>query len=440
MAHSQKSIRDHARRHQQPQIDNAVIAEQIEQLVSPAVLAQAGYYRELGLRCRVLSLPLMVAAVLTLLWRQVPSVHELVRLLAREDLLWCKAVKVSQQALSQRFLEFPSQLFELVLKDLLPVLNQRWVQRQRPIPSSVRWTLEHYPRVWIVDGSTLEALFRKLKSLEAAPLGQLAGKIGVVLDLVTRLPVEVWLESNPHYHDSQFGERILSLAPAKTLLLLDRGFWDFELFKRLIEQQCGFITRLKAGAKFTIEETLSHSQCHRDYQIRLGTGYQGNPIVSLRLVEVRVGKTWYSYLTSVLDPTAMPPLVVADLYARRWRIEETFNLLKRLLGLSYLWTGSINGIRLQIWATCLFYVVLVDWADAVAEALNLPFERISLEMLYRGFYHFSQAQAKGLASDPVRYFAAVENHDLGVVKVLRKPPVKLNLAPFPFDLTTPSSS
>lgn len=438
MAHSQKSIRDHARRHQQPQVDNAVIAAQIEQLVSPAVSAQAAYYRQLKLRNRILGLPLMVAAVLTLLWRQVPSVQELVRLLAREDLLWCKAVKVSQQSLSQRFLEFPSVLFERVLQTLLPSLTQRWAQRQRPIPAGVRWTLKHYERIWIVDGSTLEALFRKLGSLEEVPLGQLAGKIGVVLDLVTRFPVQVWFERQPYYPDSHFGERILALAPAQTLLLLDRGFWDFKLFHRLGEQHCGFVTRLKAKAKFTVEQTLSQSHSHLDQRIRLGTGYQGNPIVTLRWVQVRWGKVWYSYLTSVLDPTVLPPFVVADLYARRWRIEESFNTIKRLLGLSYLWTGSVNGIGLQVWATWLFYVILIDLADGVAEQLQLPFERISVEMVFRGLYHFTQAHAKGVATDPVQYFAAPENQDLRVVKVLRKPPPPLNLAPFPQDLTIPA--
>lgn len=59
------------------------------------------------------------------------------------------------------------------------------------------------------------------------------------------------------------------------------------------------------------------------------------------MVEIRCGKTWYSYITSVLDPAVLPPYVVADLYRRRWRIEQAFNTVKRLLGLSYLWTGSI---------------------------------------------------------------------------------------------------
>ncbi|MBD0261458.1 MAG: transposase [Tolypothrix sp. Co-bin9] len=98
-------------------------------------------------------------------------------------------------------------------------------------------------------------------------------------------------------------------------------------------------------------------------------------------MEIKVGKTSYSYITSVLDPIILPPYVVADLYRRRWRIEEAFHTVKRLLGLSYLWTGSINGVKLQLWATWLFYAVLVDLGDAVADELSLPFDRISLEMI-----------------------------------------------------------
>jgi hypothetical protein len=83
--------------------------------LTPAIFAQHAYYQQLGMRARILNLPLMVAVVLTLLWRQVPGVQELNRLLAREDLLWCRATKVSQQALSQRFLAFPSELFGVVV-------------------------------------------------------------------------------------------------------------------------------------------------------------------------------------------------------------------------------------------------------------------------------------------------------------------------------------
>jgi len=433
-----RSLPDHARKRHQPHVEDEAIAEQLEQLVKPAVYGQLGYYRQLGLRERILGLPLMVAVVLTLLWRQVPSVQELIRLLAREDLLWGRAVQVKQSSMSERFLTFPWVLFERVVKAVVPVIEERYEQRhQRPVSAGVAYAQRQFKRLWIVDGSTLEALFRKLKVLEEKPVGQLAGKIEVVIDLVTRLPQEIWFESNPYAAESSFRQRLLECITADSLVLLDRGFWDYQLFEQLRQAKADFITRLKTGAKFEVQRSLSQSATHRDTLIRLGTGYQGNPVLSLRLVEVRVGSNWYRYLTSVLDPVRLPPMLVAELYARRWRIEETFLCVKRLLGLSYLWTGSSNGIQLQVWATWLFYIVLIDLADAVADALQVPCDRISLEMLYRGLYHFTRAVERGKATDVVTYFAAPENRDLGVLKVVRKPPPKLDLSPFPGSLLKP---
>ena len=424
---------DHVRRQNRPSPSNAEIEARLEELVLPAVNSQLAYYRQLGMRSRILSLPLMVASVLTLLWRQVPSVNELTKMLAREDLLWCKAVTVRQQSLSERFLVFPAELFERVLKALLPRLNDRWQARQtRPLPLSLAHASQHYQHIWAIDGSTLEALFRKLEVLEDVPLGQLAGKIGTVIDLVTRLPVEVWFREKPRTHDTRFIPDILALLKEKTLLVLDRGFYDFTFFATLSnDYQADFITRLKKNASFKVITVLSKTDTVQDFIIELGTGQNNSPILTVRLVKVRFGKRWYRYITSVLDPHILPPVVVADIYRRRWRIEQAFNIVKRLLNLSYLWTGSINGIQLQVWATWLFYAILVDLGDAVADRLNVPFERISLEMLFRGLYHFSVAFDKGLAHDVVDYFAHPDNQDLDILKRLRKPPPFIDLSPFP---------
>lgn len=43
-------------------------------------------------------------------------------------------------------------------------------------------------------------------------------------------------------------------------------------------------------------------------------------------------------------------------------------LTKRLLGLSYLWTGAVSGIQSQVWATRLLYALLVELADDIAHA------------------------------------------------------------------------
>ena len=358
--------------------------------------------------------------------------RELTRILARGGFLWCNPIKVSQQAVSQRFLTFPAELFEKVFKDLLPNLSSAWHSRnQRPLPESIQFTLSKFEKIWIIDGSILEALFKKLQSLESLQKGQLAGKIITVIDLVTRLPVEIWFEENPKASDTRAEEDILNLVTENTLLLLDRGFYHFNFWCQLIEKKVEFITRIKKGAAIQIEQVFTESYGLRDRKIRLGSGTKKTPFITLRLIEVRSGQTWHSYLTSVLDPHVLPPYVVADLYRRRWRIEEAFNTVKRLLGLSYLWTGSINGIKLQIWSTWLFYAVLVDLGDAVADELSLPFDEISLEMIYRGLYHFTMAHQKGKATDPVKYFADPKNRDLGIVKQKRKPNIKLIVAPFP---------
>jgi hypothetical protein len=432
MAKRKRRNPDHVRRRNVPGPDNEAIEAQLTELLTPAISGQLGYYRQLGLRSRILTLPLMVAAVLTMLWRQVPSVHELTRMLAREDLLWCQAVKVRQQSLSERFLVFPAELFERVLKGLLPELKDRWQKRQkRPLPPAVKVAQQHFDQIWAADGSTLEALFRKLKVLEDAPIGQLAGKICTVIDLTTRLPVEIWFSERARAYDTTFIPDLLTLVPKKTLLILDRGFYDFKFFVALVQQGAGFITRLKSNAKIEVVTVLTQTDTVKDLIVVLGSGQNDTPKITVRLVEIRFGRVWYRYITSVLDPTVLPPFVVADLYRRRWRIEEAFNTVKRLLNLAYLWTGSINGVQLQIWATWLFYAILVDLGDAVADEVGLPFDRISLEMLYRGLYHFTNAYDKGLATDPVAYFAAPENQDLGVVKRLRKPQKRLDLSPYP---------
>ena len=210
-----------------PGPDNEVIAEGLTELVLPGVLGQLAYYGSLGLRDRILSLPVMIAAVLTLLWRQVPSVCELARMLAREKSLWAPQVEVSQQALSKRFLLFPYGIFRRVLLDLVPRLRERALKRERPLPKSVEHARKQFDHIWAVDGSTLEALFRKLKALKDVPAGQLAGKICSVIDLVTHLPVETWFREHASDHDSNFLPQILAMAREEVLFIFDRGFYDF---------------------------------------------------------------------------------------------------------------------------------------------------------------------------------------------------------------------
>ena len=78
-------------------------------------------------------------------------------------------------------------------------------------------------------------------------------------------------------------------------------------------------------------------------------------------------------------------------------------MTKRVLDLAYLWKASANGIQLQLYATLLFYTVLLQVCQQVAQCLNAPLERISVEMVFRAFYHYSRALERGEAGELVPY-------------------------------------
>ena len=227
---------DHIRSRGVPAPSNAVMTEHLSELLSPLVYNQHAYYRSLGMRERILTLPL--------LWHKVPSVIELTRLLNREDLLWAQATTVSRQAVSQRFLRFPHSIFERVFKELLPQLKERWAHRTRPVAPSITYGLKSFDHIWAADGSVLEALFRKLDSLKDFPVGQLAGKICTVIELGSQLPVEIWFHEDAKAHDCHFLDDLFSLATqkaSKALLVLDRGFYNFEWWQCLIDHSVAFI-------------------------------------------------------------------------------------------------------------------------------------------------------------------------------------------------------
>jgi hypothetical protein len=112
---------------------------------------------------------------------------------------------------------------------------------------------------------------------------------------------------------------------------------------------------------------------------------------------------WDRYLTNVLDPAHLSARHICDLYRRRWRIADAFLVTKRVLDLAYLWTASANGVQLQLSATFLFYLVLLNVCQQVAQSLNEPLEQISVEMVFRAFSHYSRALTRGETIEVVPY-------------------------------------
>jgi hypothetical protein len=369
------------------------------------------------MRDRILTLPVMAALVVSLVWRQMPSLAEALRIIAQEGLWDFGRFEVSRQALSQRLRTMPAAVFAQLYEESLAHLRQK--QEAEAQAAADDRLAGRFTALWAADGSTLEALRRRVKEFRDSSETVLGGKMLTVVDLFTRRPQQTWYTTQELANDKNFCAPLLEALPVGGLVVLDLGWFSFAFFDALTEAGKYFVTRQREKTAYRVVEVLGESSHWRDEIIEMGM-YRANPCRHrLRQVSVLWGTTWHRYLTNVLEADQLSPREVAQLYRQRWRIEEAFLLTKRLLGLSYLWVGDRNGVEIQLYATWLFYAVLSDLCREVAQALGEALEQISVEMVFRSLYHYSRAIDRGENPELIAFL--VEHAQLfALVKTTRK--------------------
>jgi hypothetical protein len=354
------------------------------------------------MRDRLLTLPVMVALLVSLVYRQIAGLSEAVRVLKEEGLLWVEPLEVSKQAVSKRLMSLPPEIFVLLLRNVLE--KRREISGKVNIAEKWQKVREKFSVIWIADGSTLEQLRKRLKAAEKES-GKLAGRIMMIVEAFTQVPVTVWYRKNELCNDKVWAEQLINELPKSGLLIVDLGFFSFPWFDQFTKEEKYFLTRMREKTSYQVKRVLSTGKLYRDEIIILGQ-YRSNPChYPVRLVSVLWGNTWYYYLTNVLNSEQLSAEEVCDLYRRRWRIEEAFLLTKRLLGLAYLWVGHTNGVQIQILTTLIFYTVLTQIVQDVAIALHQPQEKISVEMVFRSLYYVAKAVSRGENPDLVSYLA-----------------------------------
>jgi hypothetical protein len=154
--------------------------------------------------------------------------------------------------------------------------------------------------------------------------------------------------------------RSLTLAPG-TMLVVDRGYNDYEWFSRLGEQKVWFVTRLKEDASFvTVEKRAVEGDGVRSDEVISFTSHarQGRDVYFRRITFWDAeNEREFVFLTNHLD---LPAAVIAELYRQRWQIEQFFRLLKQNLRVKTFVGTSANALKIQIW-TALIALLLVKF-------------------------------------------------------------------------------
>lgn len=156
----------------------------------------------------------------------------------------------------------------------------------------------------------------------------------------------------------------LSLRHGATYVF-DKGYYDYDWWLK-IDEHSHFVTRLKRNAAVKIMENraikpealevikedaifcLSNTHPRADKKLRYTK--------PLRRIEVaRPGKSPLILVTNDLDKD---PLLIADLYKKRWLIELFFKWIKQNLKLKKFLGRSENAVKIQIMTALIAYTLI----------------------------------------------------------------------------------
>jgi hypothetical protein len=127
------------------------------------------------------------------------------------------------------------------------------------------------------------------------------------------------------------GEVIDRLEPGM-LLLADRGFCGFPLWKRAVATGADLLWRAMPNMKPRYLETLADGSWLAELRPSGNPGRKGEPlmirVIDYEIDDGRANDNTYRMFTTILDPEDVSAVDLAVAYAQRWEIEAVFDELK----------------------------------------------------------------------------------------------------------------
>ncbi len=164
-------------------------------------------------------------------------------------------------------------------------------------------------------------------------------------------------------HDSKGFEQVV--FPKDTIIIEDKGYWDYDVIKARIKAQNIFVTRIKDNTVYEVVQELElpdNEDQHilKDELIYLtGTKAKANGLseeLLRRIVVYDAQKDMQLIITT--NNIFWKAATIAALYKRRWDIEIFFKLLKQNLNVKTFIGTSENAVKSQIFVALIAYLLL----------------------------------------------------------------------------------
>lgn len=164
-------------------------------------------------------------------------------------------------------------------------------------------------------------------------------------------------------HDSKGFED--TIFPKGTIILEDKGYWDFDVIKARMLADNIFVTRIKDNTLYETVEELALPEGEDEHILKdelihlIGTKAQKNGLAEQILRRVVVYDAEKKMLLELITNNVQwKASTIASLYKRRWDIEIFFKQLKQNLNVKTFIGTSENAVKSQIFIALIAYLLL----------------------------------------------------------------------------------
>jgi hypothetical protein len=211
--------------------------------------------------------------------------------------------------------------------------------------------------VYALDSSTIDLC---LSLFDWAPFRstKAAIKLHTLLDLRGAIPSFIHI-SDGKLHDVN----VLDILPieAGTFYVMDRGYVDFGRLYAMHQSGAFFVTRAKSNinARRVYSAPADKTTgliCDQRIKLCIAKSAHDYPehLRRVRFKDPTTGKT----LVFLTNNTALPAIVIAQLYKSRWQVELFFKWIKQHLRIKKFLGNSENAVKTQIWCAIATYVLI----------------------------------------------------------------------------------
>ena len=192
-------------------------------------------------------------------------------------------------------------------------------------------------------------------------------------------------------HDRRGLEQLI--YPKGTIIVEDRGYFDFTLMLNRIKAINTFVTRIKTNTKYeTIRELELPDEIDqnilKDEIIKLSSPKANK--VGISEYELRLVHVWkedeQKVITIITNNLDWSYNTISNLYKKRWDIELFFKALKQNLQVKTFWGTSENAVKSQIYIALISYLLL-ELIKRTKSKNSIAFSNLS-EKIRLCLYHY----------------------------------------------------